>query len=50
MSMPPDSWKTSHGLSTTDANIRNTILPNANGYTILDLYLSGLFPNGTSLP
>jgi len=46
----PDSWKTAHGLSTTDASVYNTIRPNANGYTNLELYLSGLYPNGTPLP
>ncbi|HJV88974.1 MAG TPA: Ig-like domain-containing protein [Holophagaceae bacterium] len=46
----PDAWKTDHGLSISDGTVANTIRPNAKGFTILELYLSGLFPIGTPLP
>lgn len=46
----PDAWEAAHGLSSTDANDRNTKRIGAAGYTNLELYLSGLFPNGTPLP
>jgi hypothetical protein len=46
----PDAWKSDHGLSLSDSTVGNTIRPNANGFTNLDLYLSGLFPIGTPLP
>jgi hypothetical protein len=46
----PDTWKVAHGLSTSDPSVANTIRPNAHGFTVLELYLSGLFPNGSPLP
>jgi len=46
----PDIWEDAHGLDKNDASDRNVKRPNARGYTNLDLYLSGLYPNGTSLP
>ncbi|HJV23981.1 MAG TPA: hypothetical protein VJ570_14865 [Holophagaceae bacterium] len=46
----PDAWKTAHGLSTSDRALAGSIRPNARGFTVLELYLSGLFPNGTALP
>ena len=46
----PDEWEDAHGLNKHDASDRNIIRPNASGYTNLELYLSGLFPNGTPLP
>jgi CSLREA domain-containing protein len=46
----PDLWEDSHGLNQNDAADRNTIRANAHGYTNLELYISGLFPNGTALP
>ena len=46
----PDVWEDAHGLNKTDPSDRNTIRSNARGYTNLELYLSGLFPNGTPLP
>ncbi len=45
-----DEWKLAHGLSISDPTLANTIRPNAHGFTLLELYLSGLFPNGTPLP
>jgi len=46
----PDLWEDGHGLNKGDASDRNHIRSNARGFTNLDLYLSGLFPNGTPLP
>jgi len=46
----PDGWEDAHGLNKNDASDRNVKRSNARGYTNLDLYLSGLYPNGTPLP
>ncbi len=46
----PDEWETAHGLNPNEPSDCNTVRPNANGYTNLELYLSGLYPNGTPLP
>ena len=46
----PDLWEDAHGLAKLDASDRNGIRASASGYTNLELYLSGLFPNGTPLP
>ena len=46
----PDIWEDAHGLNKFNASDRNIIRSNANGYTNLELYLSGLFPNGNPLP
>lgn len=46
----PDLWEDAHDLNQNDPADRNTIRPNARGYTNLELYLSGLLPNGTPLP
>ena len=45
-----DDWKVSHGLSVSDVGVANTVRTNANGYTNLELFLSGLYPNGVALP
>ena len=45
-----DVWEADHGLSPSDAGDRNDRPPAASGYTNLELFLSGLFPNGTPLP
>ena len=45
-----DVWETGHGLSPGDAGDRNGTPAAANGYTNLELFLSGLFPTGTPLP
>ncbi|MDP1831441.1 MAG: hypothetical protein Q8K67_05235 [Geothrix sp.] len=46
----PDIWEDAHGLNKADPLDRNIARANARGYTNLELYLSGLFPNGTPLP
>jgi hypothetical protein len=46
----PDAWETAHGLSSSTASDGNARRAGANGYTNLELYLSGMFPNGTALP
>jgi hypothetical protein len=46
----PDGWEDAHGLDKNDATDRNTERAAAAGYTNLELYLSGMFPNGTPLP
>ena len=38
----PDEWKKAHGLQLNDLNVANAV--NADGYTMLEVYLNSLVP------